>query len=622
MNAPYFLRLQMSVPTSAELTAMRDASRKLVKSSYETAEAENSLNFLKGDDKATAEYIFPNQKEDAKNIVEEFYRNNCRVVSVQKKTKVGADGLMIESATLLTTHEDPEFAVNYANVRILTGMSNAGWEKDMKDKAPSCFKDKIFHHGQLSKADLRMMRNSLLIIDEIDSGDKEGQVLHTILKEAGVLDVRHMEEHNNRFIFISATMIKELYQLYQWGSLHKLYKMTIPASYIGHNDFLQLGIIKEFYSLQSKENAEKWVQEDILDNYGPDYRVHIVRLNPKTVKIVEAACIRKGILFRNHTSTDRLTKEEQTEFFKEALPQHIVLGVKGFFRRANLIPNRWKLRIGATHELCVKNVDNNVQVQGLPGRISGYWRDDIERGHKTGPHRTSIKAIKEYEATYLDPFGENSYKTAGFNKKKGKVTSESTMLSAKNIPGLHAVDLPTVKEEVVNIKTYRIYSDMNIAKDVCMKLYKKFTKLTMDTEGFAITSYHADAKRMTLTDAVKLVPKSYGLEENNTTGRRGRRICLPCYVDTNDNTTIRFVVIIHPDIVEIEIAECDAKYTSLTLENAKKQTETSVQSSHPIQEVWNNPDATHVNEVVEEPSSDVTSVSYLFKMKKPAVSKK
>jgi hypothetical protein len=602
----------MSIPTSAELTAMRDASRKLVKSAYETAEAENYLNFLKGDDKATAEYIFPNQKEDAKNIVEEFYRNNCRVVSVQKKTKVGADGLMIETATLLTTHEDDAFVVNYVNVRILTGMSNAGWEKDMKDKAPSCFKDKIFHHGQLSKADLRMMRNSLLIIDEIDSGDKEGQVLHTILKEAGVLDVRHMEEHNNRFIFISATMIKELYQLYQWGSLHTLYKMTIPASYIGHNDFLQLGIIKEFYSLQSKENAEKWVQEDILDNYGPDYRVHIVRLNPKTVKIVEAACIRKGILFRNHTSTDRLTKEEQTEFFKEALPQHIVLGVKGFFRRANLIPNRWKLRIGATHELCVKIVDNNVQVQGLPGRMSGYWRDDIENGHKTGPHRTSIKAIKEYEATYLDPFGENSYKTAGFNKKKGKVTSESTMLSAKNIPGLHVVELPTV-EKVVDIKTYRIYSDMNIAKDVCMKLYNKFTKLTMNEKDFAVTSYHADATIMSLTDAVKLVPKSYGLEE-----KRGRRIYLPCYVDKDDNTTLRFVVIIHPGTDETKIAECDAKYTSLTLESTKKQTENSVQPSHPIQEVWNNPDAAHVNEVVEEPSS----VSYLFKMKKPAVSKK
>ena len=618
MNASYFLRLEMSIPTSTELNAMRDASRKLVKSSYETAEAENYLNFLKGDDKATAEYIFPNQKEDAKNIVEEFYCNNRRVVSIQKKTKVGADGLMIETATLLTTHEDPEFVFNYANVRILTGMSNAGWEKDMKDKAPSCFKDKIFHHGQLSKADLRMMRNSLLIIDEIDSGDKEGQVLHTILKEAGVLDVRHMEEHNNRFIFISATMIKELYQLYQWGSLHKLYKMTIPASYIGHNDFLQLGIIKEFYSLQSKENAEKWVQEDILDNYGPDYRVHIVRLNPKSVKVVEAACIRKGILFRNHTSTDRLTKEEQTEFFKEALPQHIVLGVKGFFRRANLIPNRWKLRIGATHELCVKNVDNNVQVQGLPGRMTGYWRNDIERGHKTGPHRTSIKAIKEYEVTYLNPFGKDPYQTAGFKKNKnGKVTSESTMLSAKNITGLHAVDLPTV-EEVIDINLYRIYTDENVVRDVCKILKYHYISTPENANGFKETSLNNKPSVVSLRDAVKKVPTAYGT--NN--GVKTYRTYYPCYVDTTNNTSLHFVVIIRPGTDMSKVAECDAKYTSLTLENTKKQTENSVQLSHPIQEVWNNPDATHVNEVVEEPSSDVTSVSYLFKMKKPAVSKK
>jgi hypothetical protein len=72
--------------------------------------------------------------------------------------------------------------------------------------------------------------NGLIIIDEIDTGDKEYQVLHTTLKEAGVLDVEHMKKHNNRFVFISATMIKELYDLYRWGELHELCKMTIPAS--------------------------------------------------------------------------------------------------------------------------------------------------------------------------------------------------------------------------------------------------------------------------------------------------------------------------------------------------------------------------------------------------------
>ena len=420
------------------------ARREDVLQAYNSARATNHRLFLEGDDKATAEYIFPNQMEDANNIVDKFYKNKRRVISIQKKTKVGADGLMIEIAKLLTTHIDDKFVVNPANVRILTGMSNAGWEKDMIDKAPNCFKDKIFHHGKLSRAELLNIRNGLFIIDEIDTGDKEFQVLHTTLKEAGVLDVKHMEEHNNRFVFISATMIKELYDLYRWGELHELYKMSIPASYFGHKDFLDKGIVKDFYSLSSKENADRWVQEDILTHYGADYRVHLVRVTARIVDVVQNACIRKGVAFRNHTSTDRLSEDEIKEFFKEPLPQHIVLGVKGFFRRANLIPNRWKLRIGATHELYTKVVDNNVQIQGLTGRMTGYWRGDIEGGHKTGPHRTSIRAIEEYEKTYLDPFGTNSYQTAGFKKKKGKVVADPTMLSAKHIENLEAVDLPEV----------------------------------------------------------------------------------------------------------------------------------------------------------------------------------
>jgi hypothetical protein len=434
--------------SSSNFRDIISARRESVIQAYNSARAENHLRFLEDDYKATAEYIFPNQMEDANNIVDLFYKNKRRVISIQKKTKVGADGLMIELAKVLTTHIDDNFVVNPANVRIITGMSNASWEKDMIDKAPNCFKDKIFHHGKLSKADLMNISNGLFIIDEIDTGDKEYQRLHTTLKEAGVLDVKHMEEHNNMFVFISATMIKELYNLYPWGELHEVYNMTIPHSYFGHKDFLARGIVKEFYPLMSNESAEKWIQEDILDNYGTDYRVHIVRLNAKgknkNVDIVHNAAIRKHVVFRNHTSNDRLSADEINELFKEPLKQHIILGVIGFFRRANLIPNRWKLRIGATHELHTKIVDNNVQIQGLTGRMTGYWRDDIEAGHKTGPHRTSIKAIEEYEKIYLDPFGLNTYQTAGFKKKRGNVSSDPIMLSAKHISNLEPVDLPIV----------------------------------------------------------------------------------------------------------------------------------------------------------------------------------
>ena len=419
--------------------------RNTVNGSYMEAVAQNRIRYRHQDKKATEEYIFSNQKEDAFKIVEMFQKG-ARSVGIYKKTKVGMDGLMIEIAKLMTTHNDDSFVVNPANVRIITGMNNAGWEKDMKEKSPSCFRENIFHHGQLKKADLKNLKDALIIIDEIDTGDKEYQVLHNTLTESGILNVEIMNKNNIRFVFASATMIKELYDLYRWGDLHAWFKMTIPTNYIGHIEFLERGIIDEFYPLTTNENAERWVTEDIITHYGSDFRVHIVRVTNKTVHILQNVCIRNNILFVNHTSTDRLSDEEQNELFEEPLSKHIVLGVKGFFRRANLIPNKWKLRIGATHELYTTLVDNNVQIQGLPGRMTGYWRNVIEGGHKTGPHRTSKKAVLEYEKAFNDPFGNTSYKCSGFRKtKNGKVTlSESTMLSAKNITGLEPIDLPEV----------------------------------------------------------------------------------------------------------------------------------------------------------------------------------
>jgi hypothetical protein len=242
-------------------------------------------------------------------------------------------------------------------------------------------------------------------------------------------------------------IIKELYDLYKWGDLHQLYKMTIPASYFGHKDVLDRGLLKEFYSLELADNANKWVLQDIITNYGTDYRVHIVRVTMKTVELVQNACIRQGVAFRNHTSTDRLSPDQINEFFKEPLKRHIVLGVKGFFRRANLIPNRWKLRIGATHEYYTPNIDYNVQIQGLTGRMTGYWRDIIEKGHKTGPHRTSIIAVEAYEKTYINHLGLNSYKTAGFTMKNGVVHKEDTMFSETNVGNLEAKELPIVRQK-------------------------------------------------------------------------------------------------------------------------------------------------------------------------------
>jgi hypothetical protein len=535
----------------ASIEAIKAARKEVVLNDYKSAVAKNKLLYLEGDNTATSEYIFQNQIEDAANIVDKFYKSDIRVISVQKLTKVGADGTIIEIAKGLTTHIDDNFAVNPAHVRIITGMSNAGWEKDMKDKVPICFKNKIFHHGKLSKSDLSNLKDGLVIIDEIDTGNGEGQVLHRILKDAGLLDIEHMKNNNNRFVFISATMIKELYDLYGWGTLHESYNMTIPQSYIGHKEFLELGIIKEFYPLDTNKNVEKWIQEDILDNYGNDYRVHIVRVNSKTknIDIVQNGCIRKGVSFKNNTSENPLTKEEISELFIEPLTKHIVMCIKGFFRRANLIPNSWKVHIGATHELYTKDVNCNVQIQGLPGRMTGYWKDVIvEKGHKTGPYRTSIRSVQQYLNIYNDPFGNNSYQCMGFNKKNGKVTAKSTMLSSKNIDNLEAIKLPELKNDAFE-RGFKIFNTQKENENYAKQFgAKRESVYTITDDGFKICTTTSHPRIHSLEEIIKIA------NSPNVGSNMDKKISdlkigdfayrkYVCYELINDKTTERYVTI-------------------------------------------------------------------------------
>ena len=383
---------------------IKELSREAVIKDYESAKTKNEEAYLMGDVKTSKEYIFDNQKTDAANIINKFYTSQVRVISIIKRTKVGMNGLMIEIAKNMTTHNDDAFVLHRDNIKIITGMSNVSWEEELKKTMPDCFRDNIYHHGKLQKikSKLENPKDQLFIIDEIDCGDKEQQKLHIILKESGILSIKYMEENNIRFVFVSATIVRELRELFKWGDKHYNYKMTIPDSYISHKDFLDLGIIKEFYIIDNMESAEKWIKNDIIDNYKDNYRVHIVRTNEKNKEYILNACIKYDVEFKNHTSDEKISYTDFSKIFVN-IKKHMVIAVKGLFRRADLIPNDWKIKIGAVHEMHVQKYNTNAQIQGLVGRMTGYWKKNILEGHKTGPYRTSVSAIIEYEKFYANP---------------------------------------------------------------------------------------------------------------------------------------------------------------------------------------------------------------------------
>lgn len=398
-----------------EDSSMYDLNRELVENSYNVAKVTNSINFKNGDVKATEQYIFDNQKKDAINITELLKK--FRVISIIKRTKCGMDGLMIEIAKNVSTQEDNKQIILAEDIFFITGMSNISWEIDMKKKIPSCFKDNVYHHGKLNKqvkTKLSNTRKALIIIDEIDVGDKIKQRLFNILNFCKLMDINDIISKNIKFIFVSATMEKEVFDLVNWGEYHTAYIMTVPSNYIGHGDFLERKIIQEYYEVKDEKSVNKWIQEDILNEYKQDYRVHIIRTEEKNSDIIRRSCLIKNITFIKHNSDNRISENTLKEIFESTINNHIILAIKGFFRRANLIPNLWKKKIGAIMEYCSVTSDINTQIQGLPGRMTGYWKDIIDGGHKTGPYRTSVEAIKNYEKWIKDPL----VKVNKFNNNK------------------------------------------------------------------------------------------------------------------------------------------------------------------------------------------------------------
>jgi hypothetical protein len=482
------------------MSKLLDISKHIVLGDYENAINRNTEKFLSGDPKYGSEYVYENQKKDATNIINQFRESDVNVISIIKRTKVGMDGLMIEIAKNITSHEDNDFVLHRKNVLFITGMSNVSWEDDFKEKMPNCFVDNVYHHGKLHRLKLKLkgLKNALIINDEIDTGDKENQRLHLLLKDSGFLDINYMKENNVRFIFVSATMKNELHNLCHWGKHHSVFKMSIPESYISHKDFLEMGIIQEYYPILSSDHAEKWINEDIIINYGKDFRVHLIRADDDSTLLIKKGCLKYGVNFKCHNYEDRIEADELNSIFCNPISNHIVIAIKGFFRRANLIPNLWKLRIGATHEKYAESGDTNVQVQGLPGRMTGYWKSDIIAGHKTGPYRTSIEAIYQYENFYENPLDtEIEYKSSYLSKKTflhkhnilNLLPTDPIQESKKRIPVIvdfinedifklktRISKIKYVKDELADKEEYKsLLNFINCKDNICSRIYEPKT---------------------------------------------------------------------------------------------------------------------------------------------------
>jgi hypothetical protein len=105
--------------------------------------------------------------------------------------------------------------------------------------------------------------------------------------------------------------------------------------------------------------------------------------------------------------------------------------------------------------------------------------------------------------------------------------------------------------------SYRIYSDEETAKAACNILgYRYKSPEKINAQGFYMTSLHHTQEVASLKKAIKRVPRAIEHGGPNC----ACRVFFPCYADTTNILTLKFVVIIRPTTNQAKVAECDAQF--------------------------------------------------------------
>jgi hypothetical protein len=326
--------------------------------------------------------------------------------------------------------------------------------------------------------------------------------------------------------------------------------MIIPPNYLSFKKLKEQGVLKQWKNMNTLEETNKWFDE-VVEYYTDEYRVHLTRANPKMLGHINQCAFDRGFGIIPHTSKEKLTPAQKQRLFHEPLTQHWIIPVKALWRAANRIPTSYKLRIGAVHEQWVKNVDNDVQAQGLPGRMLGF--NNYPAGHKIGPYYTSLSAIDQYIAYAADPLRpENAYQCARYKRSADGVVrcGEKSIVSITLIANLEPTAGIRNPLFTTDSKKFAVFSNAVHAKEYAQMLdyhwnEEVITQTLPESNGFIVVGLNGPRQVHTIYEVLNKVPTAYGGAESH--GNLAYRTCLVGYKNIEDINTALFVVVIRPD---------------------------------------------------------------------------
>jgi hypothetical protein len=294
------------------------------------------------------------------------------------QTQSGKTGMMVSIARSVMTR----------NVVVMTGLSSIDWKKQTISRFPKNIP--VYHRNDLKN--VKITKNSLILIDEIQYASQSSMTLDMMLSNCECKDVETLTKMNVRFVLVSATpnrIFDDILLLQDEAVKCRILTMRPGKGYVGLRELYDSGRLLDAQDLwvantwSDDENAgvKRWNSKMIsksldaiktLKDFVEEKYEEPVYVVVRTPTALNGETVRKRVMQVFGTSYDYLicdmsTKKDVMTVVKKKPSKTTVLFIKEQLRCAATLHKEY---IGVLYDR-VSAMDS-VMVQGLAGRATGY----------------------------------------------------------------------------------------------------------------------------------------------------------------------------------------------------------------------------------------------------------
>jgi len=499
--------------------------------------------------KTGKDYLYTPQIETAEKIFNEFLVSYLLAVFVFALTQSGKTGLMIAIIKLWAEKcRDGVKYIEMENIYIITGLSDKNWKEQTLERMPGFLKENIFHRGGLNRKKnsfwkaIEGKKNCLILIDEVQIAST-GTTIKKAFKKCGILDIKYCFENNIKIVEVTATpdgigidLAKEEEEG-GWPKKNYLY-LSMPADEGHTSQFTYLDTLDDpnkqtrLYQYKDLVNYKKVKGHETYDDAKSEQNIREIKKTYHTHFNNQS----KYILIRINTKHGTKTLENLKKVFPESKCNYLeynakiskrdwpqwngpddeadfrvdinkdlldiepekltIVLVKDMLRAAKTLT---KHHIGIVYERAAKKDNDSAQIQGLPGRVTGYGVPDHIVVF------TNIDTIRRYKKIHAED-GNIAKANVQWNSTSSTTNSQGKVAARGRT--WHAVMNKTKrkrpeKEWIYRQAYFKLDDINNYSNDTCKLVYEtekdgneikpaeQRTPNIMENEGKTITEYFA-----------------------------------------------------------------------------------------------------------------------------------